>query len=546
MSTTMRITTCALMLALIGSASPAQIFTNQVVGYFENFELGQANWTAGSSSGTTWQFGNLSFLGDPPTSGINMWRINNPSANTNSWIQATFDCTQLTQDPVLQMKINFSTGPNSDGLTVDLSTGGFFNTVGQQGDDYHWYNSNLNASGDDGWSGESLANPGESPSIYWRRVSRVLSGAAGNIVTVRIRYVSGPNSFNAGAALDDIQLTAQPKVVTPTSPSFDNFEANNGGWQTGQQSVPSTFSYGPITGPTINSAFSGSKGFATSLFSSYTHNEKTWMERTFDLRAMTEDPVLKFRLWFDTEAFWDGAHVTLDIEEEGEKVLGTVNEPGFGAWYFDPDVDGLFDGADGWSGQSGGWARVAHVLDGSAGKFVTVRIRFGADGSVIGGDGIGVDDVSVGTASPLLPGTQDDFVLHYAANGGTEYAVDNEILDRSVMGPGDVFNTRFDTSDPVFQQSGQLLILVSLTIAPSNPNQPFPGIFLGNQGAFVLTPNQSPFAVPGIPVGGYNLPIGHPGPAFTNNFAFLQGIFLNQMAANGILATTNALRIGFF
>lgn len=92
----------------------------------------------------------------------------------------------------------------------------------------------------------------------------------------------------------------------------------------------------------------------------------------------------------DTEAGWDGVRIEYSTDGTNWFVLGAV---GSGTnWYNDTDVDAIAIGADGWSGNNGGWAtssiNLPATLEISTAQF---RFFFASDGSITD-NGFGFDD----------------------------------------------------------------------------------------------------------------------------------------------------------
>ncbi|MEQ3655059.1 MAG: LamG-like jellyroll fold domain-containing protein [Dokdonia sp.] len=116
------------------------------------------------------------------------------------------------------------------------------------------------------------------------------------------------------------------------------------------------------------------------------------------------DLTLSVDIAYDTERFWDGMHIQYSIAGGAWTTLGT-EASGF---YNDTDVDGLFNGADGWSGQPGfSFNNVSIDLSAFDATFngasnVRFRFVFGSDGSVnYGGarfDNFEIIDGAVATA----------------------------------------------------------------------------------------------------------------------------------------------------
>jgi hypothetical protein len=117
---------------------------------------------------------------------------------------------------------------------------------------------------------------------------------------------------------------------------------------------------------------------------------------SFDLTGLV-DPLFEARLWVDTEQDVDGAslHYSLD---DGEMWTAITNSSGYDAywnWYTGNAVAAL--GTDGWSGQSGGWMTIRHLLPAAlvGQEMVQFRLTFLADKVNNQHDGVALDDVRI-------------------------------------------------------------------------------------------------------------------------------------------------------
>jgi hypothetical protein len=131
----------------------------------------------------------------------------------------------------------------------------------------------------------------------------------------------------------------------------------------------------------------------------------------FDLAGMT-NPVFEAKIWVDTEQDVDGAALNYSLDG-GLTWLHVSNASGFDEywnWYTGHPVSAL--GTDGWSGHSGGWIRVRHLLPPEllGIERVQFRLNFRADFLNNNFDGIALDDINIyeaphdaGVASILSP-----------------------------------------------------------------------------------------------------------------------------------------------
>jgi len=117
---------------------------------------------------------------------------------------------------------------------------------------------------------------------------------------------------------------------------------------------------------------------------------------SYDLTGVT-DPVFEARLWLDTEQGVDGATLQYSLDD-GDTWTGISNASGFDTywnWYTGKPVEAI--GSNGWSGQSGDWMTVRHLLPAAVTNRDNVQFRFlfAADKVQNQYDGIAVDDIRI-------------------------------------------------------------------------------------------------------------------------------------------------------
>ena len=169
---------------------------------------------------------------------------------------------------------------------------------------------------------------------------------------------------------------------------FQDFESGDGGWVAGGTS--SSWAYGTPAGTFIPAAASGTHAWVTNLSGNYNDNEtSTLTSPAMDMSSISEDPILRFGLIYDTESVsLDRVYVELSLD--GGTTWSRV-EPSATAsgWY----TSGSYFGGHG--GTAGQWRHVRTTLTGAAGNAdVRVRFNFHTDSSVTY-EGVGVDDVLV-------------------------------------------------------------------------------------------------------------------------------------------------------
>ncbi len=101
-------------------------------------------------------------------------------------------------------------------------------------------------------------------------------------------------------------------------------------------------------------------------------------------------------VWYDTEASYDGMRIDYSTDG-GTNYYQLGDDDGGTNWYDDVDIDGIFDGAYGWAGNSGGWLTATFDLHAQAfdnQSDVRIRITFASDGSNAEA-GVAVDNVTI-------------------------------------------------------------------------------------------------------------------------------------------------------
>lgn len=189
---------------------------------------------------------------------------------------------------------------------------------------------------------------------------------------------------------------------------FEDLESATPDWLIDDiASVNSTWELGSPTG-VINSAFSGSNAYVTSLSGSYNDNELSYVYGPcFDLSRLKR-PMIKLRTWSDVIDFGslfganDGARLEYYAGASGWQTLGNITD-GID-WY---NGDSIYSGNPstinnilGWSGQDTGWKDSRYKLDEIRDGFdndtlVRFRIAFNSDDLLAGG-GFAFDNVWVG------------------------------------------------------------------------------------------------------------------------------------------------------
>ncbi len=172
-------------------------------------------------------------------------------------------------------------------------------------------------------------------------------------------------------------------------PYLENFDgAAPTGWTSG--GTNSSWALAVPTKTIINTAASGTKAWVTNFSSNYNANEQSQVESPcFNMTSLSQ-PIVEFKVWWNTEFSADGAVLQSSIDGGTTwQVVGAMGDP-FN-WYNDNSINGAPGGqpaatAVGWSGRgitsngSNGWVTVKHALTGLGGQAnVKLRIAFGSD-----------------------------------------------------------------------------------------------------------------------------------------------------------------------
>ncbi|PLW93200.1 MAG: hypothetical protein C0592_06860, partial [Marinilabiliales bacterium] len=209
-------------------------------------------------------------------------------------------------------------------------------------------------------------------------------------LVVRAQLATDENTSN-----DEANASVISFLTINTFPYSESFEGGPGNWI--PDGTNSSWALGAPAGPTINSASEGTQAWVTNLTGDCNFNENSYViSPCFDLSGMT-DPWLEIDIWYEAESGWDGANIEYSVDGGASwQLLGYYGEPG---WYNDMDVDGIYNNADGWTGNngngSGGWITVEHTLQNlTSYPGAKLRVHFGA-GAFNNDDGFAFDNVNI-------------------------------------------------------------------------------------------------------------------------------------------------------
>ncbi|KAA9333614.1 T9SS type A sorting domain-containing protein [Adhaeribacter soli] len=247
-----------LYLLLVGGARSQQPCTSPISSfpYFENFETGAGGWMAGGTN-SSWALGTpIKQVINTAASGTNSWVTNLSGpyrANEQSYVMSPCFSTMSMTQPVLEMKIWWSSESNWDGAVLQSSSDGglTWQRVGARNDPHNWYNNNTIKSGPGGqtpgsahgWSGSTQTNNG---SRGWVIAKHPLTGLGQQTnLRLRIAFASDTLFHEDGFAFDDVsiydtptndasltaltspQSSVQPNVSTPVTVTLKNLGIAN-------------------------------------------------------------------------------------------------------------------------------------------------------------------------------------------------------------------------------------------------------------------------------------------------------------------------------
>lgn len=253
--------------------------------------------------------------------------------------------------------------------------------------------------------------------------------AYGDSGIYEVSLIVGPDSNCTDTILQHVPVF--PSILPlAADPYFEDFETGPAGWLAGGENK--SWQWGIANGTKI--ADPGNHAWSTNLDSTYNSNENSWViGPCLDLRNL-DRPMLKMKVWTDTEENFDGAVMQASADGGASwENIGSFNgsiSSGLN-WYNEIVTAGSPTFGSGWTGQRDStWKVARHRLDkyGSI-KNLKLRIVFASDGNQPIGralDGFAFDDIWVGnrqkevlaehftnTSSTGMP-TANDTIYKYA------------------------------------------------------------------------------------------------------------------------------------
>ncbi|MEM7371679.1 MAG: T9SS type A sorting domain-containing protein [Bacteroidota bacterium] len=240
-------------------------------------------------------------------------------------------------------------------------------------------------------------------------------------------WVNGNGDTNS--TNDTMQHTLTNIQEISVFPYKEDFEAGNGGWESG--GTYSSWEWGVPAATTISGAASGQRAWSTNRLGTYNSFESSWIiSPCFNLSNVSIDTWVGMKIWWETESSWDGLVLQSSIDDgDSWQVVGEYGAPDWYNWqYINSFPGGQPVGWSGWNANndgSGGWVAVTHQLDpGLIGQSsVRFRLAFSAGGTQ-NSDGIGFDDFVIGSPPTVVFGDDGWYCEGDSILGGTDPQVD--------------------------------------------------------------------------------------------------------------------------
>lgn len=280
-------------------------------------------------------------------------------------------------------------------------------------------------------------------------------------VTLTVQTNANPDLSCPMSISKSVIIFSQYNPIT-TNPYLETFNANNGGWITGQTgATPSSWQWGNLVSSynkitPIDGAFWRTFTNATDDFQ-YRANEQSYIESPcFDISNL-DRPALNFDYWVNTRQGQDGVAVLYTVNDGVSwQILGNVGQ---GVdWYNTVGVTslpgsntpGLPTGSvNGWSGDTQTeWRTARFVLDNvknqaGIGGRVRFRIVFGSLILSTGQyDGFAIDNVRIGSRNRRI------LLEHFTNAGAPEVASEDSFLNNIADTREESIDIRYHTGFP--------------------------------------------------------------------------------------------------
>ncbi len=237
-------------------------------------------------------------------------------------------------------------------------------------------------------------------------------------VYVRTFYILDSIADN-NSSFANINVT---KVVSQF-PYLEEFEQGSNGWVSGSFSPTNSWTIGNPNKEQITSSHSGNNCFVTSLDSTYTDFENSYLlSPVFNFSNVFDTPILSFYHNYQIEGGYDGGVIEYTLDGNEFYPLGIYSDTS-GRYWFNYSDSVAYIGVGCWGYSSldyddnlDGWVQSAIRLYGFEGfNYIRFRFRIGSDESGTE-EGWAIDDIKISFASQIsglvfedmnMNGTQD-------------------------------------------------------------------------------------------------------------------------------------------
>lgn len=286
---------------------------------------------------------------------------------------------------------------------------------------------------------------------------------------------------------------AQCSSPIQTYPYQESFEVNDGGWFDG--GVASDWTWGTPSRSVISAAGEGNRCWVAGGLtgSGYNDSESSWLQSPcFDFSSL-ENPIITFKVFWETERKFDGAALQYSLDGGGNWVdVGSANEAPHclnSNWYNQSSINylgALSASRHGWSGNiqasagscqggggSGTWVTASHLLSELAGEpSVIFRFIFGSGSICNTFDGFAIDAISISEA----PGITAAFDYACAGERSVQFTDNSTLCPTSFSWDfGDPASGAANQSNEVnphheFSAPGTYLVSLTVTSPGSAPS----------------------------------------------------------------------------
>ena len=225
-------------------------------------------------------------------------------------------------------------------------------------------------------------------------------GTADNFVVGPYSIMAGPNNFCAWLDVpqdtvpeNDTLCLVVNGVPAVSIPYSNNFDVGMNDFWVDTLSDVNTWELGAPIFPVSHSANSAPNCWDIDLDAVYQHGSEGFLETPVFTFSEFPNPVMKFNLWYNTQANWDGMTVQYSTNGITWNTLGVANDPNGENWFTTNNIFSI--GEPGWSGNSNGWIPVELKME-DLSFIPAVKFRFVWESSLsIANQGLSIDDFQI-------------------------------------------------------------------------------------------------------------------------------------------------------